>query len=457
MTLKPFIPALAAGLLTAPLAAQAPDLSTWRGDVDVLIRTVDSLHPAPYRIHPRAEWEAAAQRFKSELPRLDIPRAVAGFARLLALLEDGHSRLGQVNLTGHARPELATVTGFATTFPIEFEFFANGLYVTRAARSHTDLLGGRVTAVAGRPVRAAGAALAPFISRDNEMWLLYMLPHFLRRPGYLFAAGLLPRPDAPLALTVTDRAGRERMVHLSPVPGDGAAEWVDARRHLGGPDSLPLWQRMPGPYAFTYLRGRHAVYVRYAEVRHAEAESIPAFANRLFRFVDSAAVDRVVIDVRRNGGGNNYLNQPLVHGLIRSARLGNPGRLVVLTDRGTFSAAISFIADVERNTWAAFVGEAPGSPSNHYGDPARVTLPNSGLLVRISTLHWQGADPRDPRPGILPDSLVIPTFGDWLQSRDPVLEAALTMDLGTIQWPPTPNLNITRPAQRKPFRTGIEW
>lgn len=457
MTRTRLLPTLAASVLTATLAAQTPDLSTWRSDVDVLLRAVDSLHPAPYRTHTRAEWDAEAARFRSQLPGLDSARAVAGFARLLALLDDGHSRLGHVNLSGHARPELAAIPGLTTTLPVELELFADGLYVTRAARAYADLLGGRVTAIAGRPAREAGDALTPFISHDNAMWRLYMLPQYLRQPGYLYAAGLLPSPDAPLAVTVSDRTGRAQTRRVSPVPGDSAVEWVDARRQLGGADSLPLWRRMPGPYAFTYMPARHAVYVRYAEVRHAQSDSIPAFAQRLFRFVDSAAVDRVVIDVRRNGGGNNYLNQPLVHGLIRSARLRDPGRLVVLTDRGTFSAAISFIADVERNTWAAFVGEPPGSPSNHYGDPGRVTLPASGLLVRISTLHWQGADPRDPRPGILPDSLVVPTFDDWLHGRDPVLETALTMDLDAVEWPRAPNLNIARPAQRQAMRTGIQW
>jgi hypothetical protein len=139
--------------------------------------------------------------------------------------------------------------------------------------------------------------------------------------------------------------------------------------------------------------------------------------------VDSLGARRLILDLRGNGGGNNYLNQPLVHALIRRPELDRTGRLFVVVDRGTFSAAVSLAADLQRETHALFVGEPTGAAPNSPGDPAHVTLPASGLVVRISTVLWQGSDPRDPRTFIAPDLPALPTFADWLAHRDPALAA----------------------------------
>jgi hypothetical protein len=52
-----------------------------------------------------------------------------------------------------------------------------------------------------------------------------------------------------------------------------------------------------------------------------------------------------------------------------------------------------------------------------------VTLPRSGLVVRISTVLWNGSDPRDPRKFIAPDLPAMPAWGDWLAHRDPAFAA----------------------------------
>jgi hypothetical protein len=142
---------------------------------------------------------------------------------------------------------------------------------------------------------------------------------------------------------------------------------------------------------------------------------------RLFAHVDSLGSRRLIVDLRGNGGGNNYLNQPLVHALIRRPELDHTGRLFVIVDRGTFSAAVSLAADLQRETHALFVGEPTGAAPNSPGDPTHVTLPASGLVVRISTVLWQGSDPRDPRAFIAPDLLAMPTWADWFGHRDPAL------------------------------------
>ena len=47
----------------------------------------------------------------------------------------------------------------------------------------------------------------------------------------------------------------------------------------------------------------------------------------------------------------------------------------------------------------------------------------AGLVVRISTVLWQGSDPRDPRRFIAPDLPASSRWSDWLTHRDPALDS----------------------------------
>ena len=61
-----------------------------------------------------------------------------------------------------------------------------------------------------------------------------------------------------------------------------------------------------------------------------------------------------------------------------------------------------FTLDLEKHTNAIFVGEPAGARPNHYGDSRKIRLPNSGLTLRVSTLYWQYAGPKDDRSSVPP-------------------------------------------------------
>ena len=463
MTRPPCIHALAAALALASAAGNARaaslDPATWRGDARFLVAAVDSIHPQPYRSYRRAAWDSAAADLERRLPTLRYDQAVAGFSRLLGMLGDGHSRLGHVQLASHGRPTLAPLPGpgFDTSYPIDFEIFADGLWITRATAAHADLVGARVAAVDGRPVSEAVAALAPMIPADNSMWTLNALPAFLRTPGYLRAAALTRDPTAPLRLSLVDAHGHRREAVVAPERADSTARWIAADVDARTP--LPLTRRLPGPFAFADVDdSTRTVFVRIrAIVNEPGQEPMAQFVARLFAHVDSSGSRRLILDLRGNGGGNNYLNQPLVHAVIRRPALDRPGHLFVIVDRGTFSAAVSLAADLERETHALFVGEPTGGAPNSPGDPARVTLPASGLSVRISTVFWQGSDPRDPRAFIAPDLPVMAKWADWLGHRDPALAAIVEYRATDAGSDVPPNTHWGTPAKLEAKVPPIAW
>lgn len=417
------------GLLLAGAGSAAPagpslDPAAWRGDARFLAAAIDSIHPQPHVRYKAAAWDSAAADLERRLPTLRYAQAVAGFSRMLAMLDDGHSRLDQVRLASHAEPVLAPLAGpgFDRFYPVGLGVFSDGLWVVRTPATHADLLGMRVEAIDGHPVAEVVAALTPEIPEDSPMWTLEMLPAFLSVPGYLSAAGLCG-PTDPLRLTLGGaRGGARRDVALAAAARDSTVRWIEADAAVRTP--LPPGRALPAPYAFADLDdSTHTVYARIREIGNEGRETLAEFTGRLYAHVDSIGARRLVIDLRGNGGGNGYLNQPLWHGVIRRPVLDRTGGTFVIVDRGTFSAAVALACDFERETHAVFVGEPTGGAPNSPGDPAHVTLPASGIVVRISTVLWSGSDPRDPRRFLAPDLPARLSFDDWLHHRDPALAA----------------------------------
>ena len=165
--------------------------------------------------------------------------------------------------------------------------------------------------------------------------------------------------------------------------------------------------------------------MQFNQVGDEPKETIAAFAARLRAFVDSGAVDRVVLDLRLNRGGDGTLNQPLLLSLIRSPKLEGPGRLFVLIGRSTFSAAQFLVHDLEEYTDAVFVGEPTAGKPNSYGDSRRITLPNSGITVRASIFYWQRTHPLDTRQWKGPDVAAELTSRDYRANVDPAMREVL--------------------------------
>ena len=104
-----------------------------------------------------------------------------------------------------------------------------------------------------------------------------------------------------------------------------------------------------------------------------------------------------------------------------------PGALVVLIGRQTFSAGALFATEVGQQTGAVFVGEDTGGSPNLYANPRPLTLPNSGIVVNVSTKYYDTGGADEQRDAITPDVAVSATLADFLAGRDPVLETALAL------------------------------
>jgi hypothetical protein len=303
-------------------------------------------------------------------------------------------------------------------FPIRLWQFSDGLFITAARAPYEDLAGSKIETIAGRPIAEVLALVEPLAPRDNPSNLLAYAPLYLRVSEVLSGLGVLARAG-PATFGVVGPSGTRREVEIAPIAAEDDIAW-----HGGDPLTLPpagdaLWLRDIGkPLWWTVLGDTRTLFIQY----NAVEAGIDGVADEILARAKRGDVDRVVVDLRNNGGGDNRTYGHLL-GILQDPAIDRPGRLTVLIGRLTFSAAANFATELEGTTGATFVGEAMGGSPNLYGDARRVDLP-SGLPVYVATRYWQKSTAEDERVTIEPDLAIPMSSEDYRAGRDPVLETA---------------------------------
>lgn len=150
-------------------------------------------------------------------------------------------------------------------------------------------------------------------------------------------------------------------------------------------------------------------------------ERAAAFA----RMLDESHARRLVIDLRRNEGGDFRRFREFLLPIIKARpAINTAGGLFVIIGPGTFLAAGVNALDLRNGAHAILVGAPAGIRPSHYGEHAEFRLPNSGLRVSYSTQYHRFGGETDSE--IAPDKLIAPTWEEFRAGRDPVMEWILS-------------------------------
>jgi tetratricopeptide (TPR) repeat protein len=391
----------------------------WRQDLRYFAKELPLRHRNAFHLMTRERFEKAVSSFDADIPKLTHAEIFVRFLKLISMVGDGHTSIEEASLLGLG------------VYPIRFEVMQGKLFVTSADSSYSEIVGGNVTRIGDTAVADALKRVGDIAWGDglNEQSRKVETAFLLSSPKVLKGLKIVPSDDA-MPLTV-EKEGRVSVVEVKAVKD--VVNYMRTAKRVnafdGAANPLPLYLKdRNNNYWFELVKDKRVLYVQFNSVENKPEESIASFFKRVFEIADSGAVDKLVLDVRANTGGNNQLNRPVVVGLIRS-RLNDRGKLFVITGRRTFSAAQNLVNEIEKFTEAIFVGEPTGSSPNLYGDPVVMTLPNSGMPFRVSTL-WHQIDPNDRRPFTAPEIFAEVTPDDYRKNIDPALDAVLNYSPG---------------------------
>ncbi len=392
----------------------------WQEDLRYLQKIVHAEYPFLFKKITSASFDKAIEKFHGEIPKLEVHEIKVGLTRMVSLFEYGHSQIPFGTIAKEA------------VLPINLYHFEDGIFIEGVQKKHQTVLGAKVLKIGEMPIEIALKAIRPVVPAENDQYFKGYGLRFLTVPAVLHAQGVIPAYSNTVSLTL-EKNGQVFEHAFSAIPlADVSKEygftvpndtWESVRDQTVTP--LYLKHLQEKRYYFEYLKDAKTIYVRQSSVFSDDTETLAAFYERLFAFIDANDVDKMIYDVRLNGGGNNYNNKPLIKGIMARPKINQRGKLFYIIGRNTFSAAQNLTNEIDNYTEAILVGEPTSENQNFYGDARKVTLPNSGINAYLSFAWWQDKPQWEGMKWTVPHIAKTMTFEDYIMNNDLVVEAAM--------------------------------
>lgn len=412
--------------------AQTISRSQANADIDTLLYTLREVHPNIYSNMHADQLNGLFADLKAELhDSISTLELYGKLAPIVAQIGDAHTVV--------ALPYRDIMIKAGKYLPVYPTIDTNtGRMMVKASVGNAVPYDSEILSINGTSAKAMVDQMLTFVSGEREFFRLSMIDNnIMGLFHYLF-------PASEYAITYVEPGSKdEKSITLQAVESD--------RLNAGlvlSPKILKLMQEHGGnaPYTFRIMDDRKVAVMNFDSC--VDAAGMEAFADSMFTTLRAKGIDRLIIDVRYNGGGNSNVGNVLLRHIAprpfaqygktlvkvtpttialtggryekadtiiypetpasrheplpASQRFG--GTVCLLTSHTTFSSASSFAWAFKEFGCGTVVGEETGGMSVHYGDVISFTLPNSGLGVNVSHKRfWQpGADENNIH-GVIPD------------------------------------------------------
>lgn len=402
-----------------PAGAAADDrVKKWRADLGFLATEFAARHKNAFFECPRERWDGRVEEIRGRLGEMSDAEVLAALRQLVAMIGDAHSTVWA---------DKESSVSASRMYPVACAWLSDGVYPAVLPREHEGLIGRRLVRVGSQSINDVIARLSLVQATDNESGRKNQTMATLREADTLAALGIV-KDIEHAEWVLADGDGNETTIVTAPIPPDAAPAQVMVQR----PDPGKLCfsrQFRRAAYGEKLLEDARTLYVWYDTCADRGPKSVQEWCAGVLATIDEgvatspARIERVVIDLRRNGGGNSVLLAPLIDGLARRESINRKGKLFALIGRRTFSSAMMNAYQLRNATKCQLVGEPTGGSPNGYGEVKQFRLPNSKLVVQYSTKHFKGPTPGD---SVLPDIAVEEDAKAYFDpGRDAVLEAAI--------------------------------
>ena len=444
-------------------------------DIDSMLATVERVHPNPYTVASRDSVRTARDAIVATLPdsasRLDV---WPSFARLLGMVGDGHTT---VQLPSEEVRRFALDGGLM--FPVRTTLSDSATLTVTAYLMGDTLLhrGDQILSVNGHATDSLLRTFARELGGETERWREQVVARQFET--YLLLNGIHP-PFSVEVRSPRDEAATRRMT-IQGISQDSLAAIV--RRGSGSAPRATV-----GSPNFSYRKLDDGTGYLDLFSLGGDRGRFRSDLDRAFEQLRADSARRLVVDLRRNGGGDTRLGEELLSHLtaepyrMSSAKLwkmsreyraflksqfraplnhlpiekvvpparplysGPDGKIVrmdeapeahsardprfdgpvcVLIGPFTFSSAADLADAIKTYHLATLVGEETGGHPNTFGEVYWFRLRATDFLVFSSSAAFVRANgDTTDRRGVLPDIEVRPTVNDIRSRRDPALARA---------------------------------
>jgi hypothetical protein len=376
-------------------------LAQWRADLHFLGTELPKRHANAFFLISRSRFDAEVAALDRRIESSNSDEVYVGLQQIVKSIGDGHTGMGT------APPDRRVM-------PIQFAKFGNEFRVSGVGQGLDEALGARLLKIGGIPAQEVWQRVLTMTSQGELMELRREDALVYLSRGYaLHGLGVISDRNHA-TYTLQDDSGR-----LFDVDVQGLAPGESTKMKSGFSDVALRFQKADQPFWCEAIDDKRAIYCAWHSYQQLDENG-----KAMFALIDKEHPEKLVIDMRDNGGGDNTIGEAqIVKTIAARSDLNIKGHLYVLIGPETFSAAMNNAAQFQDDTNAITVGETIGEKPNSYQEPRQFRLPNSHLVVRASTLFYTFR--KTGENAVRPNKEIIPTWDDVKSGRDPVLEWVL--------------------------------
>lgn len=382
----------------------------WIEDIDLLASELPNRHKNLFFNKSKEEFLKEIKELKRKIKNLDEYEIRVNLAKIVAAIRDAH--------TGVILP-----VNFLC--PIELYCFKDEIYIISTIEKYKHIENCKIVKVNGMDIKEVITVLSSIVSYENEALCKAQLPKYFPAIEFLYGLEIIDTIDC-LELTIEDRNKKIKNIEIESLPiREVRKKLKESKKSMLKDNSLPLYRKnFDKYYWYEYMEEFKVVYFKYNACKEMEDKSVFDFGKELMKFINENQVDKLVIDLRNNAGGNSTLLEPFIEDLKACDKINKKGNLFVIVGRETFSSALLNVLLLKEDTNAIFLGEATGGKPNCYGEVERFTLKNSGLTVCYSTKYYKIITD-DSLPSFYPEVSLDLTIENYIKNEDPFLDYVL--------------------------------
>ncbi|WP_094603174.1 hypothetical protein SPSIL_035510 [Sporomusa silvacetica DSM 10669] len=293
----------------------------WAEDLDQLANELPLLHKNLFFNQGKKQFYTSISMLKERVKSMDSYTIVMEIARIVAAIGDAH--------TSVAVPRYKRL-------PLECYWFQEGIVITSILPEFEGLLHNKVVKIGEMNIDRVVERLSGIVAHENQSFLMSQLPGYLICADILFGLNISNNIES-IKVTLENHNNKQRDVII---PTIRYKDWQTDALHEKGRSSseLPLYRKNKDKYFWSEFDPiKKLLYINYNSCRDMPNCTVEEFSQQLIKDVQSNEdIQKIVIDMRNNGGGNSELFKGYLKWLSTDDRLNCQGRIFVIVGRDTF-------------------------------------------------------------------------------------------------------------------------
>lgn len=390
--------------------AQTLNSKEWRNDMVFLAKNLAKVHDDPFFQLTKKEYRKLFTKLYFTIPFKNHTDISIEMAKIVAKIGDERT---WIDLTQDSLKFQA--------YPIELYWFDDGIFVINSTQEYSSIIGQRLVAINHLPIDEIITKLSSLIPSGNEGRLKYISPKYLSIPEILEALDIIDSTNQ--ATYILEKENKLTEVQMTPT-SKNKIPWIDLYNKISPMVSL-FNQNFEKNYSFQYLSDYQTMQFQYNLCKNDVKLPFDEFIKNMFHEIDNHEIQKVIIDMRHNSGGNKKLLDIFFTELRKRNLHTKSDFIYVMTGRATFAEALGNVYQLRQKANAVIIGEKPGGQLNYFEDVVEFSLPNSQIQVQCSSKPLYTENPK--LDTLMPDILVSITADKYFIRQDPVLKTVLSI------------------------------